>query len=301
MAEKKFLIFRVRTSRLKAIDLALKEVSVLFADSGADFVIGGPLSQQKGIIAASFPSETETAGLIAVFQRLGYVCAADEMIPCRQEKRDAFKWKGNYYFLENIYSADEEELRNQAPDKRTFLLPDADGNPHRVTGYRGDGSKTGRRALPVEDCKFMINLSGLKEGQKLLDPFAGAGGIVFFAVKNALKVYSSDVDEKMQYGLRDFGSKHFVADIRKLPFENDFFDAIVTEAPFDEEVTATVADGLSEMKRVIKSKGAIVMMAASYQAEQIRQAAKASALMIDIDRPLNRKGTAVHIFKFLKE
>ena len=54
------------------------------------------------------------------------------------------------------------------------------------------------------------------------------------------------------------------------------------------------------MKRVIKSSGCIVLMVADYQADIIRQCAVDFDLTMDIDEPLDRKGTAVHIFRFYK-
>lgn len=300
--ETNILIFRIKPSRLKARNLALAEIkSLLFDIEKAEVVLGGPLSTEKGIIAAFIPENIDINILQNEFIRLGYVYQVDIMVPESKESKDTIKWKGVFYSLETIYEEDAEQTRNQAPDKRDFLLPDSNGNLRYVNGYRGDGSDTGKRALPVEDCRLMLNLAMVKPGQKILDTFAGAGGIVFAAVQAGMDVYSSDIDPKMQYGLRDFGSNHVVADVGQLPFENNFFDAIVAEAPFDKNVTKNVAGGLNEMKRVVKSSGHIVLMVADYQAEQIRQSATDFGLFTDIDEPLDRKGTAVHIFRFSKK
>lgn len=299
--EKNILIFRIKTSRLKALVLALEEVKSFLSDiENTEVVIGGPLSTEKGIIAAFLPENVDINHIASMCIRLGYVNQVDVLVPEQRESKNTIKWKGAFYSLETIYEENTEEIRNQAPDKRNFLLPDANGQLRYVNGYRGDGSETGKRALPVEDCKLMLNLSKIKTGQKVLDVFAGAGGIVFAAVQADFDVYSSDIDPKMQYGLRDFGSKHYVADVNQLPFENDFFDAIVSEAPFDKNVTQNVANGLFEMQRVIKQGGYIVLMVADYQANTIRQKAIDLNLIIDIDENLDRKGTPVHIFRFKK-
>jgi len=295
------LIFRIKKSRLKARDLALQETKSIINNNDVDVVLGGPLSSERGIIAAYLPDSFDIDALAQNFPNLGYIGQVDIMVPTTHETKDTIKWKGAFYKLETIYEENAEEVRNQAPDKRSFLLPDPNGNLRYVVGYRGDGTETGKRALPVEDCKMMLNLACVKIGQRILDPFAGAGGIVFAAVHAGFDVFSSDVDPKMQYGLTDFGSKHQVADIRKLPFEKDFFDAIVTEAPFDHKVTKTVADGLGEMKRVLKPFGNIVLMVADYQAKEIKNAATCIGLNISTDQPLDRKGTAVHIFRMSKD
>ena len=296
---KNILIFRIKTSRIRARNLALEEVKSFLSDiDNVEVVIGGPLSFEKGVIAAYLP-KTFDADLLE-FQKLGYIEQVDLMVPAQKEGTNTIKWKGSFYNLDTIYEEDKDAIRNQAPDKRRFLLPDQNGNLRYVTGYRGDGTETGKRALPVEDCKFMLNLSKIKHGQKILDPFAGGGGIVFAAVQAGLDVYSSDIDPKMQYGLKDFGSKHSVADIRKLPFEADFFDSVVTEAPFDKNVTANVAIGLAEMQRVVKPNGYIVLMVADHQVEEIRQKALSLDLETYVDQALDRKGTPVHIFGFKK-
>lgn len=299
--EKNILIFRIKTSRLKARNLASEEVKSFLSDiNNAEVVIGGPLSSEKGVIAAYLPKTFDLDLLDNEFQKLGYIEQIDLMVRSQKESKNTIKWKGFFYTLDIIYEEDKEAVRNQAPDKRRFLLPDPNGNLRYVNGYRGDGTETGKRALPVEDCKFMLNLSKIKHGQKVLDPFAGGGGIVFAAVHAGLDVYSSDIDPKMQYGLRDFGSKHSVADIRELPFEVNFFDSVVTEVPFDTNVTENVAKGLAEMQRVIKPNGYIVLMVADHQVEKIRQKALSLGLEIYIDQALDRKGTAVHIFGLKK-
>lgn len=300
--EKTILIFRIKTSRLKARNLALEEVKSFLSDvDNVEVVVGGPLSTEKGVIAAYLPKNFDVDILEPDFSRLGYIQQVDLMVQESRESKNTIKWKGFFYSLETIYEENKEEVRNQAPDKRRFLLPDPTGALRYVNGYRGDGTETGKRALPVEDCKFMLNLSKIKRGQKVLDPFAGAGGIVFAAVNAGLDVYSSDIDPKMQYGLRDFGSKHFVSDVRHLPFDNNLFDSIVTEAPFDKNVTNNVAEGLAEMQRVVKKSGYIVLMVADHQVDQIRQKAVSLGLDIYVDQPLDRKGTAVHIFGFKKK
>ncbi len=300
--EKQILIFRIKTSRLKARALALEEVKSFLSEvQNVEVVIGGPLSTEKGIIAAYIPKTFDVDTLSPEFPNLGYIQQVDMMVPEQRASKDTIKWKGAFYSLETIYEEDKEEIRNQAPDKRRFLLPDPTGALRYVNGYRGDGTETGKRALPVEDCKFMLNLSKIKRGQKVLDPFAGAGGIVFAGVQAGLDMYSSDIDPKMQYGLRDFGSKHHVADISKLPFENAFFDSVVTEAPFDTNVTVNVANGLAEMQRVVKPSGYIVLMVADHQVEQIRNRAIALGLDVYVDQALDRKGTPVHIFGFKKK
>jgi len=295
------LIFRIKPSRLKALVLAQEEIKSFLSDiKDANVVVGGPLSTEKGVIAAYLSESVKLDDIISECHRLGYVSQVDVMNQEQRESKNTIKWHGAFYSLETVYEEDGEEVRNQAPDKRKFLLPDSNGQLRYVIGYRGDGTETGKRALPVEDCKCMLNLAKIKQGQRVLDCFAGGGGIVFAAVNANLDVYSSDIDSKLQYGLRDFGSQHYVANVNQLPFDKDFFDAVVTEAPFDKNATKDVVSGLVEMQRVLKLGGYIVLMIADYQAASVRQKANDLNLVIDIDQNLDRKGTSVHIFRLKK-
>lgn len=299
---KQILIFRIKPSRMKAIQLAMNEVKYfLNGIEDTEVVIGGPLSTEKGIIAAYIPKNFDIDTLLPNYQKLGYIEKVEIMYPSQNINKNSIKWKGAFYELDTIYDEDKESVRNQAPDKRNFLLPDPSGKLRYVNGYRGDGTETGRRALPVEDCKMMLNISGAKPGQKVLDPFGGGGGIVFAAKQDNLNIYSSDIDPILQYGLRDYGSEHYVASVEKLPFETGFFDAVVTEAPFDKNATEIVAKGLEEIIRVTSKKASIVMMTGENQVDVIRKKANSLNLESYIDEDLNRKGTPVHIFGWKKK
>jgi ubiquinone/menaquinone biosynthesis C-methylase UbiE len=116
-----------------------------------------------------------------------------------------------------------------------------------------------------------------------------------------LKVYSSDIDPILRHGLRDYGAEHSVASVEKLPFDAGFFDAVVTEAPFDENTTPIVAKGLEELARVTTPKASIVMMTGENQADFIRKKAIALNLESYIDQSVDRKGTPVHIFGWKKK
>jgi hypothetical protein len=301
MSDKQILIFRIKPSRIKARELALLEIkSFLGGLKYSEVVTGGPLSTEKGVLAAYLPKDADIDALIPDFHKLGYIEKVEIMEPVQNKSKNSIKWKGQFYDLDSIYEEDRETVREQAPDKRPFLLPDPTGKLRYVNGYRGNGTDTGRRALPVEDCKMMLNIANAKQGQKVLDPFGGGGGIVFAAKQSGLKMYSSDIDQILQHGLRDYGAEHSVASVEKLPFDSRFFDAVVTEAPFDENTTPIVAKGLEELVRVTTSKASIVMMTGENQADTIRNKAMSLNLEAYIDQQLNRKGTPVHIFGWKK-
>lgn len=299
MADRNILVFRIKPSRLKAKEIAMLETrSVLSFIPDVEVIDGGPLSCARGTFAAFVPAAVALETLLPELSRLGYVEQADqwEELPGKAGEKGAIKWKGRFYKAVPLYREDKEAARRQAPDKRRFLLPDPAGQVRSVSGYRGDGTETGRRALPVEDCRALLNIAGVRKGQKVLDPFAGGGGIVWAAKSFGLDVFSSDIDPQLQYGLRDYGAHHTVACVEQLPFPDASFDAVVTEAPFHASATPAVLRGLAEMARVIIPAGTIVMMVAQEQADPVREKAGQLNLNAYADKAVDRKGTPVHIF-----
>ena len=303
MSEKQILIFGIKPSRKKAKSLAMLEVKSVLSDmKEADVIDGGPLSTRSGTFMAFLPACVSAGDLMPAFGRLGYIEQVDALVKSDDlnDAKEKVKWKGGLYDLESVYKDDKEKAREQAPDRRPFLLPDSAGQLRYVRGYRGDGTKTGRRALPVEDCRVLLNIAHLKKGQRVLDPFAGGGGIVFAARNFGLDVYSSDIDPILQYGLADYGARHAVASVEELPFQDAFFDSVVTEAPFDKNITPVIARGLEEIVRVTTARASIVMMTSEEQAQDIRDKARQLNLMAYADVSLDRKGTSVHIFAWRK-
>jgi len=86
--------------------------------------------------------------------------------------------------------------------------------------------------------RCMVNLSRVKEGQLLLDPFCGTGGILIEAGLIGAKLIGSDINWKMKNGtainldhcnLNDYEVYHL--DVRELKlFEK--VDAVVTDPPY---------------------------------------------------------------------
>ena len=94
--------------------------------------------------------------------------------------------------------------------------------------------------------KALVNLSEVKQGDVLLDPFCGIGTILQEAVLNGIKIFGVDINKECvdasrqnlkyiskEYGLgwNNMDKRIIVGDARKLSeyFTEDSFDAIVTE------------------------------------------------------------------------
>ena len=181
-----------------------------------------------------------------------------------------------------------------------FKLLCDDGKIKEVKGYRGDGTITGRRALPTEDCRLLVNLSGLKQNDILLDMFAGGGGIVFQAGKTTKNLISCDVEEKLSAGLSYYGAQHIVGKAEELNLKENLVDVLVTEVPFSSTCNETITLALNNIYKSLKQNAKIVLMCDENQTEYILKGTKEKYFNY-LNMPLNRKGTSVNVLAFVKD
>ncbi|MBC7871691.1 MAG: hypothetical protein H7Y09_12685 [Chitinophagaceae bacterium] len=289
------LIFRIASARIKAREAAVAEALALLMDLQPQALAGGPLSDQKGVFWIRIPEETLEPALLRL-PRLGYTDAVDLLQPShesewRRRAPDFVSWQKQLYHIERIYQANQDYLRERAPDKRDFILEMESGELRTVTGYRGDGKTLSRRALPVIDACLLVNLVFKPTGGNFLDPFGGAGGVIVEAVTSGYHVFSGDIDPTLRHGLSRLGASHSIANALRLPFADDSINAIATEPPYDRDVTPLVVDSLAEMTRVLKTDSRIAMLCARWQAEALRQQGIQLKLRPILDSEINRKGT----------
>jgi len=88
--------------------------------------------------------------------------------------------------------------------------------------------------------RVLVNLSRVKEGDNILDPFCGSGAILVEAGLMDMKIFGNDISKYMIHGCRknlDFYGVRYRdenlkdRDALKLR-KKDFFDAIVTDLPY---------------------------------------------------------------------
>ena len=97
--------------------------------------------------------------------------------------------------------------------------------------------------------RALINLSSIKKGQTLLDPFCGTGGIILEAGLIGAKLIGSDIEDKMIEGCKktlDFFNlknyKLFCSDIGDIQEKIKKVDAIVTDLPYGKSTTTKGED-----------------------------------------------------------
>ncbi len=105
-----------------------------------------------------------------------------------------------------------------------------------------------------------INLTGVKKGEKLLDPFCGTGGIVIEAAFMGMKALASDFDQEMISGTLEnmdyYGLKihdYDVIDISKIQDRFGEVDAICTDPPYGRSTCTGGEDIESIYARAMKS------------------------------------------------
>jgi tRNA (guanine10-N2)-dimethyltransferase len=100
--------------------------------------------------------------------------------------------------------------------------------------------------------RALVNLSGIKPGEILLDPFCGTAGILVEAGLVGTKVIGVDAQEKLVIGARmnleAFGLDYTLieGDACRIPFKEATIDAIVTDPPYGRSA-AVLAESLEEL------------------------------------------------------
>lgn len=107
--------------------------------------------------------------------------------------------------------------------------------------------------------RALVNLSCLKEGEILVDPFCGTGGILIEAGLLNLKIIGCDIDERMVKGteknLKFFNIsnyKLFQADVAELPKFIKTCDSIVTDPPYGRSASTRRESILKLYERAFK-------------------------------------------------
>src|SRR5579883_1404728 len=296
MDERRLLICHLRPARRRARQVALVELLCLLEDLGAEALPGGPFAERGGVCWIALPAGALDAAA-ARCPRLGYTVAVDVLEPTTPASRSPpvrVRWRGTDYAVVRLYEEDAAATREHAVDRRSFVLA-GPGGVRTVRGYRGSSAPLSRRGLPVADARLLVNLHGPPHGGSLLDPFAGAGGIVVQAREAGWRVLSVDRDAVLRFGLARFADAHILSDVRALPLASGSVQAIATEPPYEPEADDALLRGLHELVRVLRPGGRLALLCAERQALSLRNLSKAIGLQSLLDAPIDRKGVPVHV------
>ena len=103
--------------------------------------------------------------------------------------------------------------------------------------------------------RALVNLSMVKKGDALLDPFCGTGGILIEAALMGINIVGSDIEDKMidgckknldYYKIKNY--KLFCSDIGDINNKLSKVDAVVTDLPYGKSTTTKG----EEMKKLYK-------------------------------------------------
>jgi SAM-dependent methyltransferase len=290
------LILRLSEGRRRGLEAARAETLTVLHPFQPELTDGGPLGEIGGLFWVRL--HAPTADLESHLALLGYTAAAYELIlvpaapaekqrgrPSTHDLPTSVRWRGSWYRVQEIWRRDEAEEREASPDRRPFLLPTPDGQVRAVRGYRGD-----RRGLPPADARLTVNLSLTPGCSRLLDPFAGAGGILIAARDHGLQVLSTDIDLFVRFGLAHLSDLHSVADARQLPLADGSIDAVATEPPYAPELLTPVIESLPELARVLRPGGRLCLFCSEPQADPLA-AGTPPALTLRHRFRIDRKGT----------
>jgi Methyltransferase domain len=291
------LVFSQRAARRRARAAAVAEALGLLHDLEPSAPAGGPLSERGGVFWVELPRR-HLAAAGARLPQLGYSTAVDLLVGAGPGTGPAggtaaIRWRGRPWRLERLHQEDPAGHRGRAPDRRDFLVEAGDGGIRRVRGYRGDGRPLGRRGLPVCDARLLVNLVAPAGRGRLLDPFAGVGGVALEARAAGWAAVTADLDPGLRHGLGRLGALHLVADARSLPLRAGAVDAVATEPPYDRQVGPLADQALAEAHRLLRPGGATAWLCAAWQAPGLRATAAALGLRVALDAPVDRKGLAV--------
>lgn len=156
--------------------------------------------------------------------------------------------------------------------------------------------------MPVEDARCLVNLALPSKVKTMIDPFAGAGGIVYQAkyINKNIEVFSVDIDKSLEPGLVLYGSNHYMGNSAEINLDTHIFDALVTEVPFSLDALDDICNTLINFDKHLSQHGRVVIMLSKEQLDAVKNCIDKLNWHIIMSYLVNRKGTSVVILVCVK-
>jgi len=302
--EYEVILCKIRSSRVRAKQVAILEMVLLQFGNEILFIKNGPLGDIKGIISflcpkenlISFKERLKCSGYCNIFYLLDFENFTNKNITGLYTINPMI-WKGRRFSVTMLFNQDSKIYSEQSSHNREFKIIDNNNEIKYIRGYRGNGSELGKRALPVEDARCMVNLSLPWKNKKMIDPFAGAGGIIYqfkYIVSDGIMT-SVDIDPVLKPGLESYGSTHYVMNAGDASFGENSFDSVITEVPFSDNAATDIVRALKNIDACLSKDGAYVIMCKKNQAEYIQETMEELNNFKLFGHEVDRKGTDVEI------
>ncbi|MBN2110257.1 MAG: N-6 DNA methylase [Methanosarcinaceae archaeon] len=170
-----------------------------------------------------------------------------------------------------VATVDRGDYEHRAPHKKPFFHPGV---------------------LMPRVARALVNISGIRKGEVLLDPFSGTAGILVEAGLLSAHVVGIEVRQKIAHGAKMnmdlFNSDHslLVGDACRIPVKDSTVDAIVTDPPYGRSAAIRArslhhlySGSFSEMYRVLR-KGKLAVVVSEMQVSD--HAREAGFSLVDI-------------------
>ncbi|MBN1455066.1 MAG: methyltransferase domain-containing protein [Methanomicrobia archaeon] len=121
------------------------------------------------------------------------------------------------FFCARVCRIDKRQFGDKRPHARPFFLPGV---------------------IMPKVARAIVNLSGIRAAECLLDPFCGTGGIVLEGAMVGAWIVGADIQRKMVYGAQrnmaffSVPCELVMSDARRLPLRSESVDAVVTDLPY---------------------------------------------------------------------
>ena len=117
----------------------------------------------------------------------------------------------------------------------------------------------------VDIVKYSLKLFRKKGIKRILDVGFGTGRHTIFLAENGFEVYGIDISKtgkeitERKVKEKNLKNVHLrIADMRKIPFKNDSFDAVIAVYTLPHNTFNGLKEAVSELWRVLKPKGILV-------------------------------------------